>query len=98
MKAAKITTAMPYLGIGYGLHPRPKGWGLVVDLGVAYGLPKSSYTLSPALSQAVGPAMSQQIINTGLQQLRDKVCRLIEGIRRCRSAFLIAFEEQQRTR
>jgi hypothetical protein len=70
---ARYPTPMPYLGIGYGLHPRPKGWGLVVDLGVAYGLPKSSYTLSPALSQAVGPAMSQQIINTGLQQLRDKV-------------------------
>ena len=43
-----------------------------VDLGVAYGIPKSSYTLSPALAQAAGPEMSQQIINTGLQQLRDK--------------------------
>ncbi|MGF6858837.1 hypothetical protein [Paraburkholderia sp. CI3] len=69
---ARYPTAMPYLGIGYGLHPRANGWGLVVDLGVAYGIPKSSYTLSPALSQAAGPEMSQQIINTGLQQLRDK--------------------------
>lgn len=68
----KYPTVMPYLGIGYGLQPRGKGFGLVVDLGVAYGVPRSSYTLSPALSEAAGPAMSQQIIATGLQQLRDK--------------------------
>lgn len=34
--------------------------------------PHVSYTLSPALAQAAGPAMSQNIIATGLQQLRDK--------------------------
>lgn len=68
----KYPTVMPYLGIGYGLQPRGKGFGLVVDLGVAYGVPRSSYTLSPALSQIAGPAMSEQIIATGLQQLRDK--------------------------
>jgi hypothetical protein len=63
---------MPYLGVGYGLRPASKGFGLVADLGVAYGIPRSYYTLPPALSQAAGPAMSQQIIATGLQQLRDK--------------------------
>jgi TonB dependent receptor len=68
----KYPTVMPYLGIGYGLQPRGKGFGLVLDLGVAYGVPRSSYTLSPALSQAAGPTMSQQIIASGLQQLRDK--------------------------
>lgn len=68
----KYPPVMPYLGVGYGLRPASKGFGLVVDLGVAYGIPRSYYTLSPALSQAAGPAMSQQIIATGLQQLRDK--------------------------
>jgi hypothetical protein len=68
----KYPAVMPYLGIGYGLQPRGKGFGLVFDLGVAYGVPRSSYTLSPALAEAAGPAMSQQIIATGLQQLRDK--------------------------
>jgi hypothetical protein len=68
----KYPTVMPYLGVGYGLRPAAKGFGLVVDLGVAYGVPRSSYTLSPALTQAAGPAMSQDIIATGLQQLRDK--------------------------
>ncbi|OLL33203.1 hypothetical protein BTH42_02885 [Burkholderia sp. SRS-W-2-2016] len=71
--SAKYPTVMPYLGIGYGLHPRARGWGLVVDLGVAYGIPRASYTLSPALAQAVGPQMSQVIIDTGLQQVREKV-------------------------
>lgn len=68
----KYPTVMPYLGVGYGLHPSSKGFGLVVDLGVAYGVPRSSYTLSPALTQAAGPAMSQEIAATGLQQLREK--------------------------
>lgn len=68
----KYPTVMPYLGVGYGLRPTAKGFGLVVDVGVAYGLPRSSYTLSPALAQAAGPTMSQAIAATGLQQLRDK--------------------------
>lgn len=58
--------------MGYGLQPRAKGFGLVVDLGVAYGVPRSTYTLSPGLSQTAGPALSQSVIATGLQQLRDK--------------------------
>src|SRR6202012_3775899 len=68
----KYLAARPYLGVGYGLRPAAKGFGLVVDLGVAYGIPPSSYTLSPGLAQAAGPAMSQEIATTGLQQLRDK--------------------------
>ncbi|MFM0036660.1 hypothetical protein PQQ73_20935 [Paraburkholderia strydomiana] len=69
---ARHPPVMPYLGIGYGLHATGKGFGLVVDLGVAYGIPRSSYTLSPALAQAAGPELSQQIIATGLQQLQEK--------------------------
>jgi hypothetical protein len=69
---AKHPPVMPYLGVGYGLRPARKGFGLVADLGVAYGIPRTSYTLSPALAQAAGPALSQQIVATGLQQLRDK--------------------------
>lgn len=66
---------MPYLGIGYGLQPARKGFGLVGSLGVAYGIPRSSYTLSPTLARAAGPALSQQIIATGLQQLSEKASR-----------------------
>jgi hypothetical protein len=68
----KYPPVMPYLGIGYGLHPRAKGFGFVVDLGVAFGVPRTSYTLSPALANAAGPELSQQIINTGLEQVREK--------------------------
>ena len=66
----RYPVAMPYLGIGYGHRPTAKGFGLVADLGVAYGIPKVSYTLSPALAHFAGPAMSQEIVNTGLQELR----------------------------
>jgi hypothetical protein len=69
---AKYPTAMPYLGVGYGFRPAAKGFGLFAELGVAYGVPRCSYTLSPALTHAAGPALSQEIVATGLQQLRDK--------------------------
>ncbi|MFM0408765.1 hypothetical protein [Paraburkholderia dipogonis] len=68
----KYPTAMPYLGVGYGFRPAAKGFGLTAELGVAYGIPHSSYSLSPALTQAAGPALSQEIAATGLQQLREK--------------------------
>ena len=68
----KYPTVMPYLGIGYGFQPAAKGFGLIAELGVAYGIPHVSYTLSPALAQVAGPAKSQDIVATGLQQLRDK--------------------------
>lgn len=68
----KWPTVMPYLGVGYGFQPKAKGFGLTAELGVAYGMPRSTYTLSPALAQAAGPAMSQEIIATGLQQVQDK--------------------------
>lgn len=68
----KYPTVMPYLGVGYGLRPAAKGFGLAAELGVAYGIPHPSYTLSPALTQAAGPALSQEIAATGLQQLREK--------------------------
>ena len=74
---ARYPTVMPYFGIGYGHHPWAKGFGFIADLGVAYGIPEVSYTLSPTLIQRVGPAMSRQIANEGLNELRGKVspCR-----------------------
>lgn len=68
----KWPTVMPYVGVGYGFRPAAKGFGLTAELGVAYGIPHPSYTLSPALTQAAGPALSQQIAATGLQQLKEK--------------------------
>jgi hypothetical protein len=70
---ARYPTVMPYFGIGYGHHPQAKGFGFIADLGVAYGIPEVSYALSPALTQRVGPAMSQQIANEGLNELKAKV-------------------------
>jgi hypothetical protein len=61
------------LGIGYGHHPQAKGFGFIADLGVAYGIPEVSYTLSPTLIQRAGPAMSQQIESEGLNELKSKV-------------------------
>ncbi|EUC14758.1 hypothetical protein [Paraburkholderia hospita] len=69
----RYPTVMPYFGIGYGHHQQTKGWGLIADLGVAYGIPEVSYTLSPALTQKAGPAMSLQIASDGLNELRSKV-------------------------
>lgn len=69
----RYPTVMPYFGIGYGHHQQTKGLGFIADLGVAYGIPEVSYTLSPALAQRAGPAMSQQIVSAGLNELKSKV-------------------------
>jgi hypothetical protein len=70
---ARYPRVMPYFGIGYGHHPQAKGFGFIADVGVAYGIPEVSYTLSPTLIQRTGPAMSQQIASEGLNELRSKV-------------------------
>jgi hypothetical protein len=72
---ARYPTVMPYFGIGYGHRPESKGFGFIADLGVAYGIPKSSYTLSPQLAARVGPVNSQLIATNGLQQLRSEMSR-----------------------
>jgi hypothetical protein len=69
----RYPTVMPYLGIGYGHHQQAKGFGFIADLGVAYGIPQTTYTLSPALMQRVGPAASQLIASQGLSGLNAKV-------------------------
>jgi hypothetical protein len=69
----KYPRAMPYLGVGYGHQAAAKGLGFIADLGVAYGIPQVSYTLSPTLLRLAGPAMSSDITATGLQQLKQKV-------------------------
>jgi hypothetical protein len=69
----RYPTAMPYLGIGYGHQSAARGLGFIADLGVAYGIPQVSYTLSPTLERLAGPAMSSDIAATGLQELKQKV-------------------------
>ncbi len=46
--AVRLPSAMPYLGIGWG-HSGAKGWGVHADLGVLFGSPTLSGTLSPSL-------------------------------------------------
>ncbi len=42
---ATLPRVMPYLGIGYGHKPVTKGFGLTLDLGVAYGRPRVPYSV-----------------------------------------------------
>ena len=72
--SAKYPVAMPYFGFGFGHKPVDKGFGFVADIGVAYGVPKTSYTLSPALAQIAG-SNSAVIISTGEQELEQQAWR-----------------------
>ncbi|KXV05049.1 hypothetical protein CR51_12870 [Caballeronia megalochromosomata] len=71
---AKYPVAMPYFGVGFGHKPAGKGFGFIADIGVAYGVPKTSYTLSPSLAQIAG-TNSALLVSTGEQQLSDKAWR-----------------------
>jgi hypothetical protein len=73
--SAKYPTAMPYFGLGFGHRPQSKGFGFVADIGVAYGVPKTTYTLSPLLQQLAGPKGSASIQASGEQELKDKAWR-----------------------
>lgn len=72
---ARYPTVMPYLGIGYGHRPASKGFGFIADLGVAYGIPRCSYTLSPELAARIGPVNSQILVQSGLDELRRTMSR-----------------------
>ncbi|MNR71549.1 hypothetical protein D3C71_21800 [compost metagenome] len=53
MKAeVKMPRVMPYLGLGVG-HGPAKGWGFAADLGVAFGKPSSSFSVSPQVQAYV---------------------------------------------
>jgi hypothetical protein len=68
--AIKYPAAMPYLGIGFGHKPVSKGFGLVADLGVAYGRPRVDFNVSPYLqSLADGDVHAEE------QKIRDSVQR-----------------------
>ncbi|PFH29752.1 hypothetical protein BX604_3534 [Burkholderia sp. JKS000303] len=72
---ARYPDVMPYFGVGYGHRPASKGLGFVADLGVAYGIPRCSYTLSPALAAAAGPQKSQILVASGLDDLNQMMSR-----------------------
>jgi hypothetical protein len=64
-----LPRAMPYIGLGYG-HRRPtRGFGLAVDLGVAYGRPRVDYNV-PSIYQLFA---TPQNIALEEQRLNDKV-------------------------
>lgn len=71
---AKYPVAMPYFGFGFGHKPVGKGFGFIADIGVAYGVPNTSYTLSPVLAQFAG-ANAALLTSTGEQELKDRVWR-----------------------
>jgi hypothetical protein len=72
---AEYPTVMPYFGIAFGHQPSAKGFGFITDIGVAYGVPRTTYTLSPSLTQHAGPLFAQQNASTGAQELSDKARR-----------------------
>lgn len=66
----KYPAAMPYFGIGFGHKPTSKGFGLVADVGVAYGRPRVDFSVSPSLeSLADGDVRAEE------QRIRDSVQR-----------------------
>ncbi|MFP6562786.1 hypothetical protein WJ542_31470 [Paraburkholderia sp. B3] len=66
-----LPRVLPYLGIGYG-HRRPvRGFGLAVDLGVAYGRPRTSYDVPPIYQMVASP----EDIALEEQRLDEKVSR-----------------------
>ncbi|SAK89574.1 hypothetical protein AWB79_06438 [Caballeronia hypogeia] len=71
---AKYPLAMPYFGFGFGHNPVGKGFGFIADIGVAYGVPKTTYTLSPELAQFAG-ANAGAVASSGAQELSDKAWR-----------------------
>ncbi len=61
--------AMPYIGLGYGHHRTERGFGLAVDIGVAYGRPHVDYNV-PSIYQLFATPGN---IALEEQRLNDKV-------------------------
>jgi hypothetical protein len=68
---ATLPRVMPYLGIGYGHKPVAKGFGLTFDLGVAYGRPRTSYSVPEIYTLFT----TQANIDKQEQDINDKVAR-----------------------
>jgi hypothetical protein len=68
---ATMPRVMPYLGIGYGHKPVLKGFGLTLDLGVAYGRPRTSYSVP----QIYAAYTTQANIDQEEQNLSNKLER-----------------------
>lgn len=66
-----LPRVMPYLGIGYGHKPVSKGFGVTLDLGVAYGRPRTSYSV-PAIYSTLA---TQSDIDQEEQNISNKVER-----------------------
>jgi len=64
-----LPRVMPYLGIGYGHKPVSKGFGLTLDLGVAYGRPHTTYNVPAIYSMFT----TQANIDEQERKISDKV-------------------------
>lgn len=73
----KYPSAMPYLGIGWGLGGIDKGLSFMADLGVAYGKPRSQLDASPSLRAKIGAAglNADNELAASRQQLQDDVAK-----------------------
>jgi hypothetical protein len=74
---AKLPSAMPYLGIGWG-HSSAKGWGVHADLGVLFGSPKVTGALSPSLRAKIAAAGldPDAELERELQVVRDTAAKI----------------------
>ncbi|WP_260854693.1 hypothetical protein [Paraburkholderia sp. BCC1884] len=66
-----LPRVMPYLGIGFGHKPVSKGFGLTLDLGVAYGRPRTNYSVPAIYSMFT----TQSNIDDEERKISDKVDR-----------------------
>lgn len=69
---AKFPDVQPYVGIGYGFSPNKAGFGLYADMGVAYGKPKATLTVSQGLLAQAGQAN----VDAERQKLQDELDKL----------------------
>jgi hypothetical protein len=74
---ARLPSAMPYLGIGWGLSGA-KGWGVHADVGVLFGSPGVSGTLSPSLRAKIAATGldPQAELERELQTVRETAAKI----------------------
>ena len=73
----KYPSVMPYLGIGWGMGNREKGFSFIADLGVAFGKASGTLDASPSLRQKISSAglNADTELAASRQQLQDDVAK-----------------------
>jgi len=79
----KWDSVAPYLGIGWGHHAKEgRGFGFIADIGVSFGSPKTSLTISDSLRNkmdALGPSLGLDT-NEEIEKQRKEIDDDVAGI------------------